>query len=67
MINLARGEGILPIDVVKGNFYIKFAKERIQRINLRTPNCTICTVFKPNENIVDSTILTTGDIKDETG
>ncbi|WCC41982.1 hypothetical protein PJJ26_11065 [Tenacibaculum finnmarkense] len=28
LINLARGEGILPIDVVKGNFYIKFAKER---------------------------------------
>ncbi|MBE7644696.1 hypothetical protein J2Q11_02775 [Tenacibaculum finnmarkense genomovar finnmarkense] len=66
LINLARGEGILPIDVVKGNFYIKFAKERKKRINLRTPNCTICTVFKPNENIVDSTIIITGDIKDET-
>jgi uncharacterized lipoprotein YehR (DUF1307 family) len=66
LINLARSEGILPIDVVKGNFYIKFAQERIKGINLRTPNCTICTVFRPNKNIVDSTIITTGDIKDET-
>ncbi len=66
LINLARGEGILPIDVVKGNFYIKFAKERIKRINLRTPNCTICTVFEPDTNIVDTNIVFTGDIKDET-
>ena len=63
LINLARNEGILPIDVVKGNFYIKFAKERIKRINLRTPNCTISTVFEPNKNIRESTIVNTGDIK----
>lgn len=66
LINFARKEGILPIDVVKGNFYIKFAKERIKRINLRTPNCTICTVFEPNKNIVDTHIINTGDIKNET-
>src|SRR5690606_20147599 len=29
LLNLARGEGFLPLEVVKGNFYIKFAKERI--------------------------------------
>jgi len=66
LINLARGEGILPIDVVKGNFYIKFANERINKINLRTPNCTICTVFDTDKNIIGSTIVRTGDIKDET-
>ena len=33
LLNLARGEGILPLEVVKGNFYIKFAKERIENIN----------------------------------
>lgn len=63
LINFARKEGILPIDVVKGNFYIKFAQERIKRINLRTPNCTISTVFEPNKNIKDSTIVSAGDIK----
>jgi len=65
LINLARGEGILPIDVVKGNFYIKFAKERTKKITLRTANSTICTVYKPNDNIVSSKIIEIGDIKDE--
>lgn len=65
LINFAREEGVLPIDVVKGNFYIKFAKERISQINLRTPNCTICTVFEPTKNIIDNHIINTGDIKDE--
>ena len=51
ILNLARGEGFLPLEVVKGNFYIKFAQERIERINLRTSNCTICTVYNPNKNI----------------
>jgi hypothetical protein len=66
LINFARGEGLIPIEVVKGNFYIKFAKERISNINLRTPNCTVCTVFEPNKNIKDSNITSTGDIKNET-
>ena len=65
LINFAREEGILPIDVVKGNFYIKFAKERINNFNLRTPNCTICNVFDPNNNIVNTQIISIGDIKDE--
>lgn len=65
LINLARNEGILPIDVVKGNFYIKFVRERLNRISLRTPNCTICTVFDPNKNIMSNHILTIGEIKDE--
>jgi hypothetical protein len=63
LINLARGEGILPIDVVKGNFYIKFAEERIKRINFRTPNCTICTVYDPNKNVVNTSILKLGGVK----
>lgn len=63
VINLARGEGILDIDVVKGNFYIKFARERIGRINFRTNNCTICTVFEPNKNIINSTILKIGEVQ----
>lgn len=62
VINLARGEGILDVDVVKGNFYIKFARERIYGINLRTNNCTICTVFEPNKNLSNSTILKIGDV-----
>lgn len=64
-INLARSEGLLDIQVVKGNFYIKFAEERIRGINLRTPNCTICTVYEPNINIISSIIISTGEIKDE--
>ena len=63
ILNLARGEGILPLEVVKGNFYIKFAKERIERINLRTNNCTICTVYNPSKNIVSNSIIKTGHIK----
>ena len=65
LINLARGEGILPIDVVKGNFYIKFAKERTKRITLRTANSTVFTVYKPNDNVISSKIIEIGDIKDE--
>lgn len=63
LLNLARGEGFLPLEVVKGNFYIKFAKERIERINLRTSNCTICTVYNPSKNIVSNSIIKTGHIK----
>ncbi len=66
LINLARKEGILPIEVVKGNFYIKFAAQRLKRINLRTSNCTICTVYEPAKNITNTIIVNTGDIKNET-
>jgi hypothetical protein len=66
LINLAREEGIFEIDAVKGNFYIKFANERLNRINLRTNNCTICTVYRPNDNLEEITILKTGKIKNET-
>lgn len=53
LINIARKDETFPFDieVVKGNFYIKFKEERIKGINLRTSNCTICTVYNPNENI----------------
>lgn len=63
LINFAREEGILNIDVVKGNFYIKFAKERIKSINLRTPNCTICAVYEPHKNIIENQIINIGEIK----
>jgi len=66
LINLAREEGIFQIDAIKGNFYIKFADERIKRINLRTNNCTICTVYKPIDNLEEITVLKTGKIKNET-
>ncbi|NCP98624.1 hypothetical protein GW820_07165 [archaeon] len=66
LINLARGEGILEVDVVKGNFYIKFALERIKRLNLRTNNCTICAVFKPKKNLKEIKITKLGKIKSET-
>lgn len=62
LINLARGEKILDIDVVKGNFYIKFARERTKSINLRTANCTICTVYDPNKNLSDANIVNIADI-----
>lgn len=63
LLNLARGEGFLPLDVVKGNFYIKFVKERKERINLRTSNCTICVVYNPSENVFSTSIIKTGHIK----
>ncbi|RKS02884.1 hypothetical protein [Flavobacterium sp. 102] len=57
IINFARGEGLLDIDVAKGNFYIKFAKERVYKIDLRTANCTICSVFNPKKNLQNNTII----------
>ncbi|MHC5354199.1 hypothetical protein ACYSNX_08470 [Myroides sp. LJL115] len=63
LLNLAREEGLLPLEVVKGNFYIKFVKERIERINLRTSNCTICTVYDPSKNIISNSVIKTGFIK----
>lgn len=65
LINLARGEGILPIDVAKGNFYIRFAEERKKSIFLRTPNSTICSVYETNKNILSSDIVQIGEVKNE--
>lgn len=63
LLNLARREGVLPLEVVKGNFYIKFEKERIHRINLRTSNCTICSVYNPNKVLTNKSIVKTGVIR----
>ena len=64
LINIARKDKNFPFDVevVKGNFYIKFKEERIKGINLRTNNCTICTVYKPDKNIKSKKIVKTGKI-----
>ena len=53
LINIARKANNFPFDieVVKGNYYIKFKEERIKGVNLRTSNCTICTVYDPHKNI----------------
>lgn len=64
LINWARGEDVFPIEVAKGNFYIKFAKERVNRINLRTSNCTICAVYSPNKNISKTIVIQNGVIKE---
>ncbi len=61
-INFARLENILDIDVAKGNFYIKFTKERIDNLNRRTPNCTICSVYTPEKTIIKKELLLTNEI-----
>ena len=63
IINFARGEGLLKADVVKGNFYIKFENERVFKINLRTSNCTICSVYDPKKNLKNNTIISNKKIK----
>jgi hypothetical protein len=63
IVNFARGEGLLEVDVVKGNFYIKFANERVFKINLRTSNCTICSVFDTKKNLENNTIISNKKIK----
>lgn len=66
VLNFAREENIIEIDVAKGNFYIKFDKEsRVSNINLRTANCTICAVFSPNKNLKSKEIVTEKNIEDE--
>ncbi len=57
IINFVREEGILPVEVAKGNFYIKFTKERLYRLNRRTPNCTICSVYNPKKTIKKKELL----------
>jgi len=61
LLNFARTENILPLEIAKGNFYIKFQKEREIHINLRTPNCTICAVFDPARHVKDLAIHSEGD------
>ncbi|MRJ09341.1 hypothetical protein EDL99_10795 [Ornithobacterium rhinotracheale] len=62
LINLARNENIIPLEVVRGNFYIKFKKERKKNINLRTSNCTICSVFNPDKTIIENKLLKRGKV-----
>jgi len=45
IINDARNSLKITIDVVKANFYIKFAVERKYSINFRIPNTTILSVY----------------------
>ncbi len=54
LINFARGEKIVDVQVVKANCYIQLTKEeRIYKISRRIPNCTICTVYDPSKNITN--------------
>jgi len=62
LINLARKEGVLSIDASRGDFYIKFSRERIKQINRRVANSTICCVYDPLKNIVKTTIVDSGEI-----
>lgn len=66
LINFARGEKIVEIEVVKGNAYIKLRKEdRIFHLSRRTPNCTICSVYVPKNNITEIAVINSGRINDE--
>ena len=62
LINLARKLELFPFEVVKGSFYIKFKNERINDINLRTNNSTICVVFDHQKNIIDTKEIKQGKI-----
>lgn len=63
LINFARGEKLFDIEVSKGNFYIKIRKEdRVFKLSRRTPNCTICSVYNPQKNIVNIEITKNGRI-----
>jgi hypothetical protein len=64
LINMARKANNFPFDieVIKGNYYIKFKEERIKGVNLRTSNCTICTVYSPYKNIKSKKLVKTGKI-----
>ncbi|MBR8758994.1 hypothetical protein [Porphyromonas levii] len=48
LINFAREQLLIDLDIVISNMYIQLTKEqRIKRINRRTQNCTVCAVFDP--------------------
>lgn len=59
LINHAREKQAMVIDGVKGDFYIKFEKERVYNINFRIPNTTILAVFSPQKSIDIKTISIT--------
>ena len=66
LINFARNEIGMHIDVVKGNVYIKLEKrDRTLNISRRTPNCTICAVYKA-ESITDKVQIKEGELTNET-
>ncbi len=68
LINFARGEKLIDIEVVKGNVYIKLRKEdRIHRLSRRTANSTICSVFSPQNNITKISLINKGRINYEIG
>jgi hypothetical protein len=49
LVNFGREELGIPIDVVKGDVFIKLSKEdRIHQLSSRIPNSTICSVFNRN-------------------
>ena len=57
LINFARSEMVLPIDVVKGNEYIQLEEfDRRYNIRRRVSNCTICAVYN-KETIKETTII----------
>lgn len=63
LINYARGENILSIEVCIANVYIKLEKdERIHHLSRRTSNCTICAVSESslNRNIRDTNKIKSG-------
>ncbi|MFA8300668.1 MAG: hypothetical protein ACEPOV_10935 [Hyphomicrobiales bacterium] len=64
LIDYVIGEKILPIEVVKGNVFIAFKKDRICKFRQRTPNCTICSVVDPSKNIKQSKLILTDEIPD---
>ena len=67
LINFAREENLVDIDVAKGNFYIKLRKEdRKYNLSRRTSNCTICSVYSPS-NIENVRVINRGRISDEIG
>lgn len=68
LINFARGEKLFDIDVVKGNVYIKLRKnDRVFNLIRRTPNCTICSVYTPKNNIKGTEVIKKGRIDYEIG
>lgn len=57
IINTSRVLGIIEIDVVQGNFYIKFADQRKYQLSSKIPNCTICAIYNVDECIKKITLV----------
>jgi len=55
IINTAIDTTGIKIDIVKGNFFIKFKEERIWNAQFKTPNCTILVVR--NVNCIDKELI----------